>query len=300
MFADSEPNNDRLNRASSDHHEASEYTVINGYRFVSIAKKDLPDLRASLFALASSHKMHGTILLSEEGVNVALCGKVPAVQQLLDDFKAFAIFDGLVFKKMPNDKPIFRRLIVKIKAQIIVFEDHKIDPNCEDNQRMMPKELKKILDEDPDSIVLLDTRNQFEVAFGAFKQAETLPVRRFRGFCDVLDQAEIDKDKPIVTYCTGGVRCEKVVPYMRKKGYRNVYQLEGGIFNYFKEVGGEHWEGECFVFDYRTALDANLKATGTVQCRHCYGPVSLEQQQDVRYVFKKSCPNCYVDEEKRA
>jgi len=275
------------------------YTVINGYRFVPIDAPQLPELRASLYALASKLDLHGTILLAPEGVNVALCGKNEAVDALIEAFEAYEPLAGMTFKIMPHDTFIFRRLVVKVKPQIIVFEDNALDPTQEGNKRIMPKQLKTWLDEGKD-FVLLDTRNQFEVAFGTFDQAKTLPVRRFRGFCRALEASDIDKNVPVVTFCTGGVRCEKVVPYMRKQGYQNGYQLEGGIFNYFKEVGNAHWQGECFVFDYRTALDANLRATGTVQCRVCYGPVSLEAQEDNRYEAGVSCPVCFQAEAESA
>jgi UPF0176 protein len=275
-----------------NHEKVSEYLVINGYRFVEINENDLPDLRVMVYEKATELALHGTVLLSPEGINVALCGKTADVELLVKYFDTFACTKNMTFKFMPHDMPIFRRLIVKVKSQIIVFEDKKIDANDVENKRMQPAELKSILDNNPDDIVLLDTRNQFEVEFGTFKQADTLPVRRFRSFCKVIDEADIDKNKTVVTFCTGGVRCEKVVPYMRKQGYKNVYQLEGGIFNYFKEVGGAHWNGECFVFDYRTALGADLRATGTQQCRACYGPVSVVEQQEASYVPGESCPRC--------
>ena len=268
------------------------YTVINGYRFIDIPEEALPSLRESLTKIAAGNNLHGTLLLAPEGVNVALCGFTKDIDDTINAFEQFAPLKGMTFKRMPHHTFIFQRLVVKVKQQIIVFEDKAIDPNDDQNSRVSPSELKDWLDSNKD-FILLDTRNEFEVAFGTFDQAKTLPVRRFRGFARALESSDIDKNIPVVTFCTGGVRCEKVVPYMRKKGFTQVYQLDGGIFNYFKEEGGAHWNGECFVFDYRTALDSGLKATGTVQCRACYGPVDLETQKDHRYNPGISCPACY-------
>ncbi len=279
--------------------EANPYTVINGYRFVLITAEQLHILREELKALATKHQLHGTILLAPEGVNVALCGLTSHIDAAIADFEVFAPLAGITYKRMSHHTFIFRRLVVKVKQQIIVFEDKEIDPTDENNARMMPEQLKQWLDGDK-PFVLLDTRNEFEVEFGTFEQAKTLSVRRFRGFSKALEAADIDKDIPVVTFCTGGVRCEKVVPFMRQQGFKEVYQLEGGIFNYFKEVGSAHWRGECFVFDYRTALDPQLASTGTVQCRVCYGPVSLAEQNDPRYCAGISCLSCYHQDAKLA
>ncbi len=270
------------------------YLVINGYLFVTIPENELESMRECIYELAYSHGMHGTVLLTPEGINVALCGLEDSTKAVMEALIAMPYFQPLSFKCMPHDTFIFRRLIVKIKKQIIVFEDTDIDPNNQDNGRISPKELKKLLDEDPEQVILLDARNGFEIEFGTFNNAKALPVRRFRGFCDALENDEsLPKDKPIVTFCTGGVRCEKVVPHMRKHGFSNVKQLEGGIFKYFEEVGGDHWQGDCFVFDYRTALGPDLKATGTVQCRACYGPVSKEDQLLPEFKPGISCPRCH-------
>lgn len=270
------------------------YLVINGYLFVTIPHEELAAMRETIYSMAYSHGLHGTVLLTPEGINVALCGLRESTEAVMKALIDMPYFQTLQFKCMPHDRFIFRRLIVKIKDQIIVFEDKDIDPNDQENGRITPHELKAILDEDPSQVVLLDARNAFEIEFGTFKDAQALPVRRFRGFCDALANDEtIPKDKPIVTFCTGGVRCEKVVPHMRKLGYTQIRQLEGGIFKYFEEVGGDHWEGECFVFDYRTALGTDLRATGTVQCRVCYGPVTCDEQQDPEYKPGIACPRCH-------
>lgn len=272
------------------------YLVINGYLFIAVPEDALDTMRDQIYDLAFSHGMHGTVLLTPEGINVALCGLRESTEAVMKALIAMPYFHELTFKCMPHDTFIFRRLIVKVKSQIIVFDDKEIDPNDEDNGRILPQELKQLLDQDPNSVVLLDARNSFEIEFGTFKNAESLPVRRFRGFCEALaHDTSLSKDAPIVTFCTGGVRCEKVVPYMRKQGFTNVRQLEGGIFKYFEKVGGDHWQGECFVFDYRTALNTQLEATGTVQCRVCYGPVSPEQQKSSYYQPGVSCPRCHKD-----
>jgi UPF0176 protein len=137
---------------------------------------------------------------------------------------------------------------------------------------------------------VLDTRNDYEVRFGTFEQAEHFQLADFSDFPAAT--AAIQEKKPVVMFCTGGIRCEKAAVYLLSAGFPEVYQLDGGILNYFSEVGGAHYSGECFVFDQRISVNPQLQETGTLQCVACQGPVSKEQQASSDFVAGVSCPVC--------
>lgn len=157
-----------------------------------------------------------------------------------------------------------------------------------------PAELKRWLDEGR-PVTLLDTRNDYEVNVGTFKNAVTLGIDHFRDFPAAVAQLPAElKQTPIVMFCTGGIRCEKAGPYMEREGYQQVFQLEGGILKYFEECGGEHYAGECFVFDRRVGVDASLAETENAQCFHCQALLSPADQKDSRFVLGQSCPYCFL------
>ena len=151
--------------------------------------------------------------------------------------------------------------------------------------------MKKWLDEERD-ILLLDTRNDYELRIGTFEKAVDLDIKTFRQFPAAIEKLNIDKDKTVVMFCTGGIRCEKASVVMENQGWNNVYQLEGGVLNYFEEVGGEHWNGDCFVFDQRVALNSELMETGIEMCFICREPLSEEEQKSEEYKIMEYCPYC--------
>ena len=184
-------------------------------------------------------------------------------------------------------------MLVKIKKEIIAFGVEGIDPSRQSTPSIAPKELKHWLDEGR-PVTLLDTRNDYEVKLGTFHGARPAGIDHFRNFPDAVRKLpSAMKDEPIVMFCTGGIRCEKAGPFMQKEGFQNVFQLEGGILKYFEECGGDHWDGECFVFDRRVGLDPKLNETGSVLCFACQMPLTLEDQADPRYVPDVSCPHCF-------
>jgi UPF0176 protein len=154
------------------------------------------------------------------------------------------------------------------------------------------KTLKAWLDEGRE-IVLLDTRNEYEIRLGTFSNAKHLGIDTFRAFPEEIKRLDPTlKEKTVVTFCTGGIRCEKAAPVLLNAGFKEVYQLAGGILKYFEEVGKEYYQGECFVFDRRVALNPRLEESGTVQCFNCLSPVSREEQESPDYVPDVSCPQC--------
>lgn len=234
----------------------SDLTTLNiaGYQFLSLA--NLADLRAKLLAQGAASGLKGTILLSEEGINLFLAGEpanIRAFQQLLQDE---GLMIGQYFHESYSKAPPFRFFKVKIKMEIITFKRSDIDMAGSRAPAIAPEELKAWLDAEKD-FVLLDTRNNYEVPFGTFKNALTLPIDDFSALPAALPV--LDQNIPIVMFCTGGIRCEKAALYLQAENYPHVYQLEGGILGYFAKVGGEHYEGDCFVFDERIAVTPALK-----------------------------------------
>lgn len=261
---------------------------IAGYKFISLSH-DIHALREQFFASASELKIKGTILLSHEGINLNVAGTPSAITAFKERLKENTLFADLSFHETYSDHLPFNVLKVKIKKEIITMKQPEACPLGSRAPSISPQELKQWLDEKRD-ITLLDTRNDYEVRFGTFAGATHLQLKDFGEFPAALDQ--VDKDKPLVMFCTGGIRCEKAAVYMLNKGHSNIYQLDGGILGYFAQVGGEHYNGECFVFDERVAVDTELKDTDTLQCLVCQGPVTQEQQQSLDFVPGVSCPTC--------
>lgn len=228
---------------------------IAGYRFVRLEQPDA--LRDSLLALCSSEKLRGTILLAPEGINLFVAGTVSGVARLREALEADARLRGMEVKESWSRETPFKRLKVKIKKEIIAFGVPGIDPAREPAQALSAAALKSWLDQQR-AVRLVDTRNAFEVAHGTFEGAIHLGNDSFRGFAEVAADLPLMPDTPVVTFCTGGIRCEKAAPLLRALGHRNVYQLEGGILRYLESAGSAHFRGNCFVFDERLSLDAGL------------------------------------------
>lgn len=253
---------------------------IAGYQFITL--NTLPDLQNALLSQCQALELKGTILLSNEGININLAGYKPNVRAFQYALRSDSRFKDISFHESYSASIPFKRLKVKIKNEIITFR--KEDAISSDRApAISPQEFKQWLDEKRD-ITILDTRNDYEIRFGTFAGAKTLDIQHFDQLPEHL--APIDKDKPIVMFCTGGIRCEKAATHMLNQGYTSVYQLDGGILGYFAKVGGEHYEGECFIFDERLALNSELKATTLRQCLSCQGPIPQET--------KDHCKTCMI------
>jgi UPF0176 protein len=243
---------------------------IAAYRFVALV--ELPELRAACKRRCEELGLKGTIILAAEGINLSLAGAAANVEAFLGTLCADARFAGIEVKRSWSAVQPFNRLLVKVKREIVSMRLPEIDPRETPAPRLGPRELKHWLDERR-AVLLLDTRNQFEVDAGTFEHALSLGLKSFSDFPRATPAlAEKYKDRPIVTFCTGGIRCEKAAPWLIRQGFREVYQLDGGILNYFEQCGGAHFRGECFVFDQRVALDAGLRPTGTASRGAWHGP----------------------------
>lgn len=266
---------------------------LSAYKFTPFEAEELPALRARWLDVARAQGLRGTILLSTEGINLFVAGLPAAVGALLTELRERPGLADLTPKESWSAAQPFNRMLVKIKKEIIAFGVTGIDPARQSAPKLAPRILKQWLDEGR-PVTLLDTRNGYEVRLGTFRGAIDPQIDNFRDFpaaVSLLPPAL--KTQPIVTFCTGGIRCEKAAPLLLREGFQAVYQLDGGILKYFEECGGAHYAGECFVFDRRVGVNAELKATGAVLCWNCQTPLTVAEQQDSRYVYERSCPHCF-------
>jgi UPF0176 protein len=200
---------------------------------------------------------------------------------------------NLTYKKSWSESQPFNRMLVKLKQEIIPLGLPEIQPSQHTAPALPPQLLKQWLDEGME-FTLLDTRNDYEIRLGTFEKATVLDLQHFRDFpsaCAAQLPAET-KQKPLVMFCTGGIRCEKASVALEQQGYNQVYQLEGGILNYFEQCGSAHYSGDCFVFDKRVALNPSLEETEATLCYCCLNPLSVAEQQSPDYVVEVSCPYC--------
>lgn len=241
---------------------------IASYRFVPL--DNLVELRTAFQQKCRAFSLKGTILLSQEGININLAGSRENTALFQTFLQTDTRFANMRFHETESNFLPFKYTKIKIKKEIITMRVPNIHPEIKRAPDIAPQTLKQWLDEKRD-ITILDTRNDYEIQFGTFKNAVNLHLNDFGEFSKATKK--LNPNKPVVMFCTGGIRCEKAALHLLQEGFQQVFQLQNGILNYFKEVGNAYYEGECFVFDERIALDANLSVTGTKQCKHCQGPV---------------------------
>lgn len=265
-----------------------ELSIVNlsGYKFVTLSEALLPELRNSLKEKAISLELKGTILLSVEGINAFLAGTRHNIDTYVAYLNAIPAFATLVFKESFTDYQPFNRMLVRIKKEIIPMNNSNINPAQKTAPYLSPEKLKQWYEEKRD-MVILDTRNGYEIDMGTFDNAMDLHIAHFKEFADAVDLLPTEmKDKTIVTFCTGGIRCEKAAELMSQKGFKNVYQLDGGILKYFEKCGSAFYHGDCFVFDQRVAVNSDLRETEAKQCFDCRTPLQNEM------IKEGKCPYC--------
>lgn len=268
--------------------------VVSFYRFTNVG--DPAALQASLRALCEEHNLLGTVLVAEEGVNGTLTGSDAALQTVfrwLENELALAEpIDGRWTEA--NEAP-FQRMRVVLKKEIVALgrPDIRPDKDKDKSTHVGPQQWNELI-ASPETLVI-DTRNHYEFEVGTFPHAVDPATDSFREFGDFAEKlAETDRDRPLAMFCTGGIRCEKAVPLMQELGFSEVYQLQGGILNYLENVtdAENQWQGECFVFDKRVAVDRDLAEGGYVQCHACRRPLSSEDLASPDYREGISCPKC--------
>lgn len=253
----------------------SNYYVTTFYKFIKLA--DVPAVQKDLETKADELNVKGLVILGTEGFN-STCAAAS-----LESFEAWKQFireyfhaPELFFKDSISDKAPFRRFKVKIREEIVTTGIPGVMPPEGKNHHLSPAEWNRVLKEE-DDFVMIDTRNWYEYKIGTFKGALNPNIEKFTDFPEYIEKQGISKDKKMLIFCTGGIRCEKGILELQKQGYDNVFQLEGGIINYMKEFPNDQFEGECFVFDHRVALDQNLQPSQKYGlCPHCGQPSEIK------------------------
>ena len=263
---------------------------IAGYKFEPL---DNPiDLVSNYQRKCDELLLKGSMLISKNGINFSLAGTQQATDEIVAFLEEDKRFLNIPLKVTYSDEQPFRRMKVRLKKEIISLGRKDINPRKLTGERISPQDLKNILDNNED-VLVLDTRNEYETRVGKFKNAIDLNLDTFRDFPKAIETLpEEYKDKQIVMYCTGGIRCEKASAVMMNAGFADVKQLEGGVLDYFKETGGAYWEGDCFVFDERVALDTKLNETEYIYCYICREPLSAEEKASPDFRINEYCPYC--------
>ena len=270
----------------------SQVVVSALYHFVRL--DDYRSLRQPLYDFMTKHKIRGTLLLASEGINGTVAGSKKAIDKLHAWLRSDQRLKDLKTKESFDNTMPFYRTRVKLKKEIVTMGIQDIDPNHVVGSYVKPEDWNDLIS-DPE-MILVDTRNDYEVAIGTFRNAINPKTDTFRQFPDyVKSNLNPDKHKKVAMYCTGGIRCEKSTAYLKEQGFEEVYHLQGGILKYLETVAeaDSMWEGECFVFDNRVSINHQLEKGSYDQCHACRLPITEKDKVSNKYVQGVSCPACY-------
>jgi UPF0176 protein len=263
------------------------------YKFVTL--EDFAGLRQPLLAAMKAHGVKGTLLLAEEGINGTISGGRDAIDGFLDELKSDARFADIDHKESFCDEEPFYRSKVKLKKEIVTIGVDGVDPNRQAGTYVNPADWNALIS-DPD-VLLIDTRNDYEVALGTFAGAADPKTSSFGEFPKfVSNNLDPARHRKVAMFCTGGIRCEKASSYLQSQGFREVYHLKGGILKYLEEVPKEQskWQGECFVFDQRVAVGQGLVPTELEMCHGCRMPLDIADKSSEFYEEGVSCSKCFA------
>lgn len=264
------------------------------YRFVTLS--DVATLQNQLLDLGQRHGLKGTILLAQEGINATVAGSRSDLDALFAFLAEDSRFVGLMPRESSVSTPPFQRFKVKIKSEIVTLGQPEADPSQKVGTYVPPQEWNALI-QDPE-VVLVDTRNEYEVEIGSFQRAINPRTDRFRDFPSYVQQnLDPQKHRKVALFCTGGIRCEKATSLLLNQGFESVYHLQGGILSYLETVKPEEslWDGECFVFDERVAVTHGLEPGHYAMCPSCGHPLSEADRQSPAYEWGISCPACVAD-----
>ncbi len=273
-------------------HHSERYVVAALYKFAPLS--GLEALRTAIADACAKNDICGTLLLASEGINGTVAGTRQGIDALLAFLRSYPALKTLDHKESHADGVPFHRMKVRIKKEIVTIGLPEVNPNETVGVYVDPHEWNDIIS-DPDTI-LIDTRNDYEVAVGTFRGAVSPATQSFREFPSYV-QRNLDnqKHKKVAMFCTGGIRCEKASAYMKKLGFEEVYHLRGGILKYLETVPAEEslWQGECFVFDRRVTVKHGLELGSYELCPSCRLPINAEDRKSPKYIEGVACPHCH-------
>lgn len=262
------------------------------YKFVAL--DNYKDIRQPLWDFMEVQGIKGTLLLASEGINGTVSGTREGIDALLAWLNKDERINPISFKESYENRQPFYRTKVKLKKEIVTMGVEGIDPRKTVGTYVKPENWNDLIS-DPD-VTVIDTRNEYEISIGTFKDAINPNTETFREFPQyVADNLDPQKNKKVAMFCTGGIRCEKSTAYLKEQGFEEVYHLEGGILKYLEDVPKEQslWEGDCFVFDNRVAVNHDLEKSAYDQCYACRLPITEEDKQSELYERGVSCPHCH-------
>jgi UPF0176 protein len=280
-----------------------DYPVILFYKYVALA--DPAGFAASQRERCSTLGLKGRILIAAEGINGTLAGPRAAIDQYVSNLRTDERFADIEIKVSAGDETTFPKLVVKVRPEIVTL-GARIPLTADQHNHLCPADWKRMIEEDPD-VVLVDVRNRYESAAGKFENAIACDIEHFRELPNYVERLESLKDRKVLMYCTGGIRCEKASALFRSKGFENVFQLHGGIVTYQEQFGNEHWLGECFVFDQRMSVRVEEGLVPIGKCAHtgrdtnrfinclhdpCHVLFLLAEETEKENADTRLCPEC--------
>lgn len=270
----------------------TDFVVAALYKFACIENSE--QMQFELRSVCDDHGICGTLLVAHEGINGTIAGSRAGIDAVLHHIRRYPGFQDLEHKESFASEQPFYRMKVRLKKEIVTIGLPDVDPNETVGTYVSPQEWNDVIS-DPDTVVI-DTRNDYEIKIGTFKNAVNPMTETFRAFPDYVEKnLDPAKNKKVAMFCTGGIRCEKASAYMKKLGFEEVYHLKGGILKYLEEIPEDQslWQGECFVFDQRVAVKHGLEEGSYILCPSCRHPVGPEDLQSPKYIEGIACPHCH-------
>lgn len=268
-----------------------EYIVSNFYKFLKL--NNIDEIKIKLKKQFANLDIKGSFLISSEGVNGSFSVKIKDLKKLTSIINS-VFNEKFKFKLQPHHSHVFLKLKIKIKNEIVTIGKNSVQPSAVSGQYLSPKEWEKIIN--CQNVIMIDTRNHYESTIGSFASSVKVNSNNFREFPAWFDKNKKKfENKKIAMFCTGGIRCEKATHYVIKSGFKDVFQLEGGIINYLKKTKNikKLWEGDCFVFDERVSINKELEKGRYEQCYACRYPLTKQEMLSKLYVEGVSCPKCF-------
>ncbi len=277
--------------------KSKDYKIVSLYSFFPFQENLIFDLKNKLLEIESENDLSGLLIFASEGINGTICAEKNVIDIVINLLKKYTLIRNLNIKVNFSKKKVFKKLKIKIKKEIVTMGVNEINPVRDNGTYIDSANWNKLIKNQ--NTIVIDTRNHYEVSIGTFKNSINPNTKNFSEFPkwvnDHLDSHLKKKESTnIAMFCTGGIRCEKATSLLKKKGYKNIYHLQGGILQYLDDISEEEnlFEGECYVFDKRVALDHELKKGSYSICHACGMPVSIEDQKRKDYIKGIQCHFC--------